>query len=242
MLTFGRYIEMMTHALGKTPDARHSLWETLNQAGRALWTAGMRQPFLHEWSWTQRVDKVIEIPASVDQVVLPRDFGSYRSVRLASTASGQVIVIDQDEMQEKRSLLSAPSLNLYLCFDSPPVQFQGTGPSRATMQVYPAQEAARTDLRMTYRSQWPEIDVNDAGATPPFDPDFERLFMMISRGFAFETENRRDPFESGPLAAELERLVLVDLLKQPQIRQPDASALRSSRMSGMSENFEFITR
>lgn len=242
MLTFGRYIEMMGHALGKTPDSRHQLYDTLNQAGRALWTAGMRQPFIHEWSWTKKTNKTIEIPALVDAVVLPRDFGNYQSAKLSTTAAGSVLVIDRDKMQEYRSLQSTPSLNLYLCFDSEPVQLRGTGPARKTMQVYPQQSAARTDLKVTYRAQWAEIDASDADATPPFDPDYERLFMMVARAFAVETENRRDPFEKGPIAEELERLVLLDLMHQPQISQPDASAMRSSRMRGPSENFESITR
>lgn len=242
MLTYGGYISMMGHGLGKTPDARHSLYETLNQAGRAFWTCGMRQPFMHEWSWAQRVNRTIEVPALVDQVVLPRDFGSPIALRLSTTSNGSVIQVDSDKMQEYRSLQSTPSLSLFLCFDSPPVQFKGTGPTRETLQVYPQQSAARTDLRVTYRSKWPEIDASDADATPPIDPDFERLFMMIARGFAIETENRTQMFEAGPIASELERLVLVDLDKQPKIRQPDASALRSSRSRGPSMEFETISR
>lgn len=228
-MTANDLINLMTHALGKTPDSRHSLYTTLNQAGRAFYDAANRPPWNHEWSWRLKTDITLTLPASVQEIDLPADFGSVLEIGFDTETLGEVVCVSARDLHRYRSNTNTPSLVLYVCFESGGRQPSTSDTARKTMGFWPTQDAARSDVVLTYSRAWADLSSKNPKQVPFSPPEWERLLQEMARAFAFETEFRRPAFEDELVLKEIERLVFLDCQNTPPISQVEHSATRAVR-------------
>ncbi len=236
MRTTQDYLDMMAHALGKTPDSRHKLINTLNDAGRALVNS-------HEWTWKTRAGKVLELVANQDYIDLPDDFGAVISV---TSVGGSPIVIHQttvEDIANRRSWDNFDSLNLFIAFN---VGGEGLtdedGVSENRALLWPTPQTARSDLRLSYRTRWVDLEAEDPDRVPVIPRDWERSLMLFANAFAWDTENKANPYENEALfgaTGEIQRLILLDAGKQSDQGRPAHSVISRSRAG---QSFRPFTR
>ena len=223
--TTGDYIDLIEHALGKTPDSRHLLIDDFNDAGRALVND-------HAWSWRTRNNVTIEIPADSTFAILPEDFGEIVDIRI----SGSLTTVTQtsvSEINRMRAFGQFDAYSLFIAFDD---GFDSTNGSDGTQQthaiIYPSQSTARSDLTISYRAKWVDMESNDLERVPFIPRDWERALLLFARSFAISLENQNDPYENqalfGPMG-EIERLKTLDATRQTNYGQPTHNVLSRGR-------------
>lgn len=211
------YLNLMRHGLGKTPDARHSLINDFNDAGRALFTAAEGNPWYHSWSWLVRDKVPFTVPGGlVEEVELPEDFGSLVALEFDNTFIGHVETITAAGLaQMRRHPGSIDALRLYICFDVGKKQATKTSVPKTVAAFWPPRDAAQTGISLTYRRAWVDMTTNDGSAIPDIPPDYERLLMLMSRAYAIHLEDQTAAFEDEQVKAEINALAISDSGRQP---------------------------
>lgn len=223
--TTGDYIDLMKHALGKTPDSRHLLIDDLNDAGRALVND-------HPWSWRTRNNVAIEIQADSTYAILPEDFGEIIDLRVSGSLTS-VTQTSVSEINRMRAFGQFDAYSLYIAFDD---GYDSTNDSDGTLQnhalIYPTQSTTRNDLTISYRAKWVDMEANDLERVPFIPRDWERSLLLFARSFAISLENQNDPYEDQALfgqTGEMQRLKLLDARRQTNFGQPSHNVLSRGR-------------
>ena len=219
MLTVKKHLDLMKHALGKTPDSRHLLLDTFNRAGGALYVE-------HPWSWRHASPVVLDVPASSQQALLPMDFGQMVNVqstntnvfRVYPTTMSQIMLLRSDQVYDANSLWIAFRVN----GGQPTTTSYGN--QQPVAEIFPTQATARTDIKLHYLTRWVDFDDEtlDANDVPPIPAEFEHALTLWARKFAAEVENREQgvAVETQMLREELDRLKNYDGSLQVNMGQP----------------------
>lgn len=220
------YLDLMRHALGKTPQARHKLIDTLNDAGRALVTA-------HTWTWRTSRPTMLPIPAGQEYVVLPADFGQVVSIYTKNSQLFRVMQTSLDDIGNRRNWDDFDPGVLYISFDGSDTQITDdqSQPHRRA-EIYPAQDTARNDVEMIYLRTWVDLTEANNSAVPNIPPEFERSLVLFARAFAVDIENQVEPYERQALfgpSGEIGRLMMEDANRQRTQGRPQHSVTASSR-------------
>lgn len=140
MNTHAQNIALMTHALGKTPDPRHNLYTTYNQAGRALFT---RYP----WSWRTSQPTYFTFTGGVDELALPSDCDVVKTVTPVDGVQTRIRVVTSSDLVTYKSQLRVITPD-YIVSTS---EYQtGTPPTRRA-RIYPT-PSANNLTNVTYTS------------------------------------------------------------------------------------------
>lgn len=208
MLRASDYIDLMRHALGKTPDPRHDLWATLNRAGRQLTT-------VHPWTWRRRGP--IDLPAVAGQrhIDLPDDFASIISVTVDNTASANYFRVEQVPVHFIQDLyqnrLPLGDVGFYVAFESYAPQRSRDEAPRRRLLCYPEPtEDLNPTLRVIYDQRWRELTKNDQDAVPNIPEEFEDALVSLARAKAYRLENNDASIDEQSAADEIQRLVRED--------------------------------
>lgn len=217
MLNVGQFIDLMKHALGKTPDARHNLYATFNRAGRKLYTE-------HDWNF--RTQGMATLPAIANQAYLelPSDWGGLLQATVPNSGNF--------------SFLQPTSLAELLLMRSYTVVTLRTGvtriywPSYSTQATVEDQPTKRAELFPTpttagdptvtayYTRVWanvaydPVAGTGDDDAIPNLPDEFEEALIRIARESAWSLENQQPSIDGSLYQAEIERLKLEDARAQ----------------------------
>ena len=220
--TLQNYIDLMSHGLGKTPDVRHQLVQTFNDAGRALFTCCEGAPFQHSWGWILRDNVPFTIPGNqVQEVQLPDDFGTFVSLEYQRSFVGRVVTTTPGELNRVRRIFNVDPLRIYICFDVGEKQLNAQQGPRKVAAFWPPRDDDQTGLMLTYRRTWVDAEVNpqtlnlvDPNAVPDIPQEYERLLVLLARAFAVHIEDQAEAFESQAIQQEVARLVDWDAGKQ----------------------------
>lgn len=194
------YVSLMEHALGAVPDSRHTLADTLNDAGRALFDA-------HEWSWRQRTAGV-DFVASQTYITLPTGCGQIISAeRVGGTGRAPVRLTSLADIIRLRNTSENAGTSWHLATDFGVDQ---TGVTVLATQdraaIYPTPAANESGaIELTYRLDWTVLD--DDTDVPNMPASHERALVLLSRAFAIHLEDQEAAFEDEAFQAELDRLI-----------------------------------
>lgn len=226
MRTATQLISMMEHAIGATPDSRHSLWDTLNEAGRAL-------TMYHEWTWRQEAFYDVEFTAGQMAFDLPSDFAGIRAARSPFNNPQTYIVVTPEELLEKRSLVTGPGAVYWLAFSTHTLD-SGLVVPRGLIHPLPSAEDD-PPLTILYRRGWYELAEASPSEKPRIPAEFERALVLMARAFAVEYQTQRPAMENVSVMAELQRLRNEDISRQREAGKLTGGA-GNAYAGGMSEH------
>lgn len=230
MRTHQQIVDLMAHALGRTPDARNDLWACYNEAGRALYTAGEVAPWFHRWNWRRRENVTVVVPANSESVTLPADFGQLEAAIATGQNPGRVQIVPAAAIQLYRTTNLAAGGMTYLATDLGSDQSSGAVAMRKRVLIYPLSSAERTDIRLTYLADWRELtQESDGGNRPNIPPDWERLLVLLARKLALDLEDQTPSLEASLIPDETEGLVLQDCGTDIDIGKPTYSVGAAAR-------------
>lgn len=214
MLKASEYIGLMSHALGKTPDSRHNLWDTFNRAGRALFTR-------HDWTWRMEGPISLPVVANQDFVVLPVDFAGEVESWIPNTGTYQFLEkCSLEKIANLRATFTTNIISGRFCVYYPGWDSQDSAETEPTRRalLYPTPTAnANPTIQLIYRRRWVNISENDNDRVPNIPSEFEQALILQSRAYAVCIENQVPPYEDGPLAVEIARLINEDSTAQPSL-------------------------
>lgn len=227
MMNLTQHLDSMRHALGKTPNSKHRLIDSFNQAGRALFMH-------HNWSWKSRGPELLPIPAGVERVELPDDFGQLIHVDVANSTVFAVKPVSLSTIMRMRSSAGYEAQVLYMAFLTGRGQATTTseGNSPKVAELWPTPGEARSNVYITYRAEWIDLEETpNANDVPNIPAEWERALMLWARKNAVEIENQEQPAEGGALQDELERLIRYDAGIQPDMGRPTTRVRRGGEGS-----------
>ncbi len=220
------YLDLMKHALGKTPDSRHRLLHTFNDAGRALVNA-------HQWRWRARNRVMLNLVSGQPYIELPEDFGELVDINVDNAQTFTVIPTTIADINRRRAWGQYDALSLFVAFDSGhETNSDEDGIMENRAEIYPTPASSRSDIVVSYFAKWVDMDENDGDRVPLIPRDWERSLVLFARSFAVDIENQIDPYENralfGPIG-EIERLKEVDGLRQVNRGRPINNVLSRGR-------------
>ena len=150
-LTAQKYVDLMSHAIGATPDSRHDLWETLNRSGRAMTDK-------HPWTWRRRGPDALTLTAG-GEFTLPSDFGKLESITPATgNFFKRIRPATVEEIMSARSQNVIYANDILICTDAWTTQASGTTQPTPKGLIYPNAAGANDPaLVMIYLAKWTEL-------------------------------------------------------------------------------------
>lgn len=236
--TLQSYLDLMSHGLGKTPDSRHLLIDTFNDAGRALFGLASGAPHFHQWTWAVRDNVAFTLPGGlVSEVALPRDFGTLVSIIHERNFVGRIVPTTMANLANLRRNVTSSPLITYIAF--------GVGSKQGNSQQGPDKIAAfwppRSDpfvnLRLTYRREWVDFEPTDLNAIPDTPAQFDRLLSLLARAYAIHFEDQAEADEDRQVVAELDRMVNYDALRQTNVGRAEHSVNRAGQINSLESNW-----
>lgn len=215
MLNAQGYIDLMSHALGKTPDARHSLWDTFNRAGRALVTR-------RTWAWRQHGPVQILGVASQDHIDLPADFGGELASWISTTGFyGALRKVDLATIAGLRQSevvvgsVQGWSGGWYVYWPGYASQPSLEDLPSKRVLIYPTPTASGTPtIELIYRRNWITIAENDGSRVPNIPEEFEQALVCLARSMTWHLENQSPCQDDTDAEAEIVRLINEDATQQ----------------------------
>jgi len=229
MLTVAGYVGYMRHALGKTPDSRHVLLDTLNAAGRYLFQC-------HDWTWkmTGPVDLVAK--ADQDWITLPVDFQNCVTIYIDNTDgnTASFTSVQQVDLLKLTRFKQDQFDNTYagaFYINFPLWTQPSQGQSQMRAFVYPTPETdGQPTMKLIYNRRWKELDDPESTEYVNIPVDFEQTLKLLCRAFALRMEN---PESDSADRTMMEANLHIDKLKgydgQRQIEQGPLSGGVNSR-------------
>lgn len=219
-------INLMKHGLGRIPDSRHRLIDTLNDAGRALFHVAEQGPWFHQWNWLVRDNVDFTLPGgSVEEVELPADFGSLVAINKADTLVGGIQQISAAKLSLLRRSVSVTQLRSYICFEVGSTQATGDATPRKVAAFWPPRTDALTGLTLTYVRAWVDLVESDGQRIPDIPQIFDRLLMLMARAYAIHLEDQAEAAEDPLVVNEINRLVQHEATMQPNFGRPTHSVM-----------------
>lgn len=231
MRTAQRYIDLMKHGVTSRPSSLIDVWDVLNDAGRALYSAGNRHPYYHRWSWAVRASTTLTIPANVELVTLPDDF--VREVSVRASGTGKVVVVEtMDALNDFRAANRAGNTVLRICFKAGIAQDSPTKQTRPVAAIYPTQDEERSDILLTYEKDWRNLSQDRPDEIPNIPESYERLLLLMARDHLWTLQNQTPSPETAAIADELAGLVVDDSDKQDTDGRPMHSVSANANSGG----------
>jgi len=228
-LTHGQIVDLMRHALGKTPDARHDLWATYNRAGREVFSLPQQPPHYHRWSWSVRYNQRLNIQPNSDVVFLPDDFDALISIETDDTTADGVHLTEVGDLHRLRASNVSSGLGLYVAIDAGYRRPDPSAPPRRVAALWPVPTEARTDVSATYYAAWEDVRSDQSANYPPVPPECESLLVAVARMHALAIENQSIDVEGALVQSELLRLVTADAGRQVDYGRPNHSVLTAAK-------------
>lgn len=205
-----KYIDAITHAIGRTPDSRISAWAILNDAGRDCFA-------LHDW-WFRHRDATLNLTADQDYIELPETWGGLEAASMAEGgAFTRLEEASLGDIMARRNAggSGAASGTLYAYFAGAEGQaFAEDVPhGRALIYPTPAATEARA-INVVFRALWREIDEDDTTAVPNIPVSHEKLLLSLCRAHAIGLEDQSDAHEDADVKRQLEILIREDGRRQ----------------------------
>ncbi len=215
-LTADAYLDLMKHAIGKTPDDRHKLINSLNWAGRQLWT---------EWDWSFKKRGPFRLGAAADQewFDLPDDYDHILTAVIdrTDTASYSYSILRSatlNEIQNLRTQAVQWSDGFYVNwphYSSQPSRL--VEPKRRAM-CYPTPLTDNDPIiTINYMGRWAEISDQDTGVVPNIPIEYEQALALLCRAIAIHLEDQQLAAEDPLYQAEIKRLRTNDALGHPRV-------------------------
>lgn len=224
--TVEKYLDLMKHALGKVPDARHSLIDTFNDAGRALVNA-------HPWRWRVSPPVTLPILAGESWVRLPADFGQVQEVYVPGNQVVRVVQTTLGELARLRGWQDFEPGLIWISFEGSDRQhYDSQNQPHRRAEIHPVQSADRDDVKIVYLRTWVDMTELDLNKVPEIPAGWERALSLFARAFAVSTENQTDPYEMQELfgpTGEIARLIAEDAGRQTNMGRPAHSVARNAR-------------
>jgi len=203
--TVQQYIDLMAHAIGKTPDSRHVLLTVLNNAGNYIFGYA-------PWRW-RKTKATVGSVEDVDYFVPPTDFAQLLEVGIDNTdgtpgAFLRVQPTTLEHMTRMKQAFTAPiGGTLYIDFEST-VAASGAANALPRWYCYPTPTADDDPIiEVVYNRRWVNIPTNfTVNDLVPIPVQFDMALMLAGRAFAVLLENQSSPIELGAANAELDRL------------------------------------
>lgn len=218
--TAQQYVDLMAHKIGKTPDPRHDLWDTLNDAGRHLF---LEAPFL----WRGEPSRSIPAVAGQNYVLLPDDFHSIMHVTCTPTSLWPVQEVSLDFIMDmRRGATPLASVMGGMCISVQSYSTQATADSQPVerMELYPTPTAdGNPTFLLSYKRTWRELAAADSSAVPNIPTEAENALVCLSRAMACARENEPD-MAAGEFALYQQALTI--LLKSDAARQVQFGRIR----------------
>lgn len=215
MLTFAAVIALMEHACNLNVRPEHDLWNTLNQAGQALFTA-------HDWPWLMSDPIDVQTVAGVQQVILPDDFDAPIEIVAANGPAQKIDLVSAIEFLRRQQYpMGNASYAFYIKSDR---SITG-GLERKVGLIHPLPESnGQPTLRMVYKRRWVWVSKDtDGQKVIPIPPEFNRAFQLTAQAMAVATEQEDDAPSSYAAEAEAE---VSRLAGHEARRQPNRGVLR----------------
>jgi hypothetical protein len=140
MNTHAQNIDLMKHALGKTPDSRHDLWQTYNTAGRALFSA-------HAWTWKFSNAAAFTFTGGSASLALPAQCDAVTDIYAQNGIVTRMKVVDINELYRMRSQSQVSTPDYFVATED---WANGTPPTRR-IHIYPTPMANNLSA-VTYTS------------------------------------------------------------------------------------------
>lgn len=218
-------IEAMRHRLGKTPSSRHQLIDSLNEAGRAIFTAAEGPPLYHSWTWVTVENAPLPIPADVEEVDVPADLGQVVSIRQESQRYFRVRLVDIELIHRLRSLPRTDTLDFYMAFDRGGPQPSFDAPPIKRASIYPKQDQPRTDISISYTRTWVDYLPPTLDRVAPVPAEWHGLLRLKCQITAMQREDDNVGSDMDAYMQELERLVGYDARRQTDYGPPRYSVI-----------------
>lgn len=207
MRTAEQIIDMMKHAIGGTPDSRHDLWATLNEAGRALtnWS---------RWSWRFAGPTTLIFETENEKFALPEDFGEIDACA-ATTPTVVIRIVSSSEIMWMRSRNIRSGYVYYIHFPEWTAPSDSGDSQRPQGMIWPLNTIENTPIQITYWRRWVELKSTDPSAYPAIPAEYERALVLLARDFALCYQTDQPSIESDAAVKEITRLIEADARRQP---------------------------
>lgn len=236
MLTTAQFILLMEHALGKTPDSRHSLIATFNRAGRALFTAS-------DWSFRLK-EATVEAVAAQEYFDLPADFGCMRNAYINAatgpTGFSRIRPCTKDEIVALRQAGEGDGSGnaggeIWVAFPEYTSSTTDTTQPTPIAACWPTPEDnEEPTFTLDYLARWRTCDAS-SNEVPNIPDEWEEALRLCAIYFALTTENPTGDYSNikAQYEAEISRLMVEEARNQRQgaLRTGGASA-RSNSLEG----------
>ena len=183
MLNTKALIDLMAHAIGQTPDARHRLIDTLNRAGNDLTSRA-------QWSWLVTT-ATLTVTQGIDKLELPDDWDQMISVSDKSNTFLSVQPVSVTQMNRLRAGYERPTYNvLYINAQSYSDQEGGDQIVRPQLMLWPAPATGTTySLEAMYLKRWKQLDdTRDPTGYPNIPESMTDALVKLSRAMALGIE------------------------------------------------------
>lgn len=196
--TAQQIVDLISHGLGKTPDARNDLWQVVNDAGRQLVTS-------RDWPWRTAVAVPLFTVAGQEWLEIPADYGGDPTVTADSGFPVQPASYAQIQQLRSVSQVTGTS-GWYVTFEAYAVQPSQSGTPKPRMDIFPTPTATGPWGQLVYKRGWRELLQADPTLFPSTPPEYDAALYLLARGIAEVLENQSESIESGRAQAEIERL------------------------------------
>lgn len=185
-LTLLQLQEHVEAVVGASTDARLSVNQIINEAGRLLFN-------MHPWTWRRRPPARLSLVADQSYVALPSDFGfgELIEVTLIDTTGFDINVVTLSDIEKLRSWTVTDTTHFYYVAVAFPTQSATTSaPGTARLEIYPTPATNQSNvIGCVYRAGW--VELSAATAVPNIPTAFDHLLLRLVRAMAvyYKTEN-----------------------------------------------------
>jgi len=214
MRTAAQFVSIMTHALGKTPQSAHDLYQTLNMAGRAL--------FAFDWSWKATGPTQLDATASQSYITLPTDFEQVISIERNDGQQYRVQVLTMTDLQMLRDRTDNYGGRDFWCaFVYQPQASTSTLPL-PRMELFPTPSASTSGVfNLWYQRTWKELSIGSPSDLPNIPNFAEQALVHGACALAYEIENK-----SSNIDRQLYDRAIQELLVRDTRTLPNAGIMR----------------
>ena len=213
MMTVRDHIDRLAHQLGGTPDARHSLYDTLNMAGRRLYSE-------HDWTWRNK-RATLTSTEDQDHILLPEDCGGL--IWCAANVDGALVqfeLVTLRDLTEMRTRTVSDTFagRLYGTMLGVEDATSEEEETRPAIWVWPTPGEDEVSLELVYLRRWVAQSANDTQRLPPIPAEFELALALGAAALGFKVQQPgTGKYEEAEAAylAEVVRMKTEDGRRQP---------------------------
>jgi hypothetical protein len=203
MRTVQKIYDLLNHAVGYSVAEGHDLWEDINSAGQALFSA-------RRWSWTKSIPTPILAVSGQGWCELPADFDGVGEFIAADGSTVQMVDQAWIEAAYQRASLVNPGAGWCVCVGGYEQSPQGTGTPRRRLGIWPLPSFSGLIFTAIYRRRWRPVSSLDPNVEPNIPPELEWALICKGRAIACQLEGLGFGADSDAFEKEVERAWLQD--------------------------------